>query len=160
MTGCGSELVHQIQRKLFPPSFMFFIFSVEFHSRKGFSSEVDIFITQTVLQYLCLKKHIVAALGTGNKTNSAATAVISISTLLQYRYRYMFFFTGTGTAVLLLCYGKTEESINLAVRYGLMYRYRYFTIVSIRREQQWMSHMVGTITVLLGRTDQSQSGLC
>lgn len=41
--GCGSMLV-------------------EFHTRKGFSSEVDIFITQTVLQYLCLKKHIVAAL--------------------------------------------------------------------------------------------------
>lgn len=41
--GCGSMLV-------------------EFHMMKGFSSEVDIFITQTVLQYLCLKKHIVAAL--------------------------------------------------------------------------------------------------
>jgi len=35
---------------------------VEFHISKGFSSELDIFVTQTVLQYLCLKKHIVAAL--------------------------------------------------------------------------------------------------
>ncbi len=42
---------------------LFSFFAVEFHTRKGFSSEVDIFITQTVLQYLCLKKHIVAALG-------------------------------------------------------------------------------------------------
>jgi hypothetical protein len=39
------------------------LIAVEFHTRKGFSSEVDIFITQTVLQYLCLKKHIVAAVG-------------------------------------------------------------------------------------------------
>jgi len=41
--GCGSMLV-------------------EFHLDQGFSSEMDLFITQTVLQYLCLKKHVVAAL--------------------------------------------------------------------------------------------------
>ncbi|XP_023323568.1 Golgi to ER traffic protein 4 homolog [Eurytemora carolleeae] len=40
--GCGSMLV-------------------EFHTTKGFNSETELFITQTVLQYLCLKKHIVAA---------------------------------------------------------------------------------------------------
>eukprot|EP00088_Acartia_fossae_P053763 TRINITY_DN6135_c0_g1_i1.p1 TRINITY_DN6135_c0_g1~~TRINITY_DN6135_c0_g1_i1.p1 ORF type:complete len:348 (-),score=55.01 TRINITY_DN6135_c0_g1_i1:297-1319(-) len=40
--GCGSMLV-------------------EFHTAKGFNSEVDLFIAQTVLQYLCLKKHLVAA---------------------------------------------------------------------------------------------------
>ena len=28
---------------------------VEFHLNKGYSSEVDLFITQTVLQFLCLK---------------------------------------------------------------------------------------------------------
>jgi len=41
--GCGSMLV-------------------EFHTSRGFNSEMDLFITQTVLQYLCLKKQLVAAL--------------------------------------------------------------------------------------------------
>jgi len=40
--GCGSMLI-------------------EFHTVKGFSSEMDLFIAQTVFQYLCLKKHLVAA---------------------------------------------------------------------------------------------------
>jgi len=40
--GCGSMLI-------------------EFHTNKGFSSEMDKFIAQTVFQYLCLKKHLVAA---------------------------------------------------------------------------------------------------
>jgi len=40
--GCGSMLV-------------------EFQSKKGFNSEMDLFIAQTVFQYLCLKKHLVAA---------------------------------------------------------------------------------------------------
>jgi len=34
---------------------------VEFHLSRGFSSEVDMFIAQTVLQYLCLKKSLAAA---------------------------------------------------------------------------------------------------
>ena len=34
---------------------------VEFHQRRGFNSELDLFIAQTVLQYLCLKKLIEAA---------------------------------------------------------------------------------------------------
>merc|ERR1719458_2400824 len=37
--GCGSMLV-------------------EFHLTRGYSSELDLFIAQTVLQYLCLKKSI------------------------------------------------------------------------------------------------------
>jgi len=35
---------------------------IEFHTSKGFASEVDVFIAGTVLQYLTFKKHIVAAL--------------------------------------------------------------------------------------------------
>ena len=34
---------------------------IEFHQRRGFNSELDLFIAQTVLQYLCLKKLIEAA---------------------------------------------------------------------------------------------------
>ena len=34
---------------------------VEFHQAKGFNSEMDLFIAQTVLQYLCLKKSLAAA---------------------------------------------------------------------------------------------------
>jgi len=34
---------------------------IDFHKDRGFSSEVDIFIVNTVLQYLVLRKHIVAA---------------------------------------------------------------------------------------------------
>jgi len=34
---------------------------VEFHTLKGFPSELDLFIAQTVLQYLCLKKNLMAA---------------------------------------------------------------------------------------------------
>ena len=34
---------------------------VEFHQRRGFNSELDLFIAQTVLQYLCLKKLLEAA---------------------------------------------------------------------------------------------------
>jgi len=34
---------------------------VEFHTCKGFASEVDLFIVNTVLQYLVLRKHVVAA---------------------------------------------------------------------------------------------------
>jgi len=34
---------------------------VEFHQKRGFNSELDLFIAQTVLQYLCLKKLIEAA---------------------------------------------------------------------------------------------------
>jgi len=40
--GCGSMLV-------------------EFHCARGFNSELELFVAQTVLQYLSLKKHIVAA---------------------------------------------------------------------------------------------------
>ena len=40
--GCGSMLV-------------------EFHLTSGYSSELDLFIAQTVLQYLCLKKSIAAS---------------------------------------------------------------------------------------------------
>ena len=31
---------------------------VEFHLTRGYSSELDLFIAQTVLQYLCLKKSV------------------------------------------------------------------------------------------------------
>merc|ERR1719350_2113933 len=41
-TGCGSMLA-------------------EYHQARGFTSEVDMFIAQTVLQYLCLKKSLAAA---------------------------------------------------------------------------------------------------
>ena len=34
---------------------------VEFHLTRGYSSELDLFIAQTVLQYLCLKKSIAAS---------------------------------------------------------------------------------------------------
>ena len=34
---------------------------VEFHLCRGFNTELDLFITQTVLQYLCLKKVLEAA---------------------------------------------------------------------------------------------------
>ena len=34
---------------------------VEFHLTRGYSSELDLFIAQTVLQYLCLKKNIAAS---------------------------------------------------------------------------------------------------
>ena len=34
----------------------------DFHSAHGFSREVDLFIASTVLQLICLRKHIVAAL--------------------------------------------------------------------------------------------------
>jgi len=34
---------------------------IEFHKDRGYSSEVDVFIVNTVLQYLVLRKHIVAA---------------------------------------------------------------------------------------------------
>lgn len=34
---------------------------IEFHASKGLSSEVDLFIVSTVLQYLVLKKHVTAA---------------------------------------------------------------------------------------------------
>eukprot|EP00090_Calanus_glacialis_P045641 TRINITY_DN8607_c0_g1_i1.p1 TRINITY_DN8607_c0_g1~~TRINITY_DN8607_c0_g1_i1.p1 ORF type:complete len:336 (-),score=102.85 TRINITY_DN8607_c0_g1_i1:173-1180(-) len=34
---------------------------VEYHQARGFNSEVDMFIAQTVLQYLCLKKSLAAA---------------------------------------------------------------------------------------------------
>eukprot|EP00092_Neocalanus_flemingeri_P007572 GFUD01008172.1.p1 GENE.GFUD01008172.1~~GFUD01008172.1.p1 ORF type:complete len:337 (-),score=90.00 GFUD01008172.1:184-1194(-) len=34
---------------------------VEFHQARGFNSELDLFIAQTVLQYLCLKKSLAAA---------------------------------------------------------------------------------------------------
>ena len=40
--GCGSMLV-------------------EFHLTRGYGSEQDLFIVQTVLQYLCLKKSIAAS---------------------------------------------------------------------------------------------------
>ena len=33
----------------------------EYHQARGFNSEVDMFIAQTVLQYLCLKKSLAAA---------------------------------------------------------------------------------------------------
>ena len=34
---------------------------VEFHTHKGFPTEIDLFIVNTVLQYLVLRKHVVAA---------------------------------------------------------------------------------------------------
>ena len=34
---------------------------VEFHLTRGYCSELDLFIAQTVLQYLCLKKSIAAS---------------------------------------------------------------------------------------------------
>ncbi len=40
--GCGSMLV-------------------DFHTSRGYNREVDLFVVGTVLQLLCLKKHIVAA---------------------------------------------------------------------------------------------------
>lgn len=59
------------QAKQYPESRQHFLHSqdglgcghmlVEFHLARGFSSEVDLFIAQTVLQYLCLKKSLAAA---------------------------------------------------------------------------------------------------
>lgn len=76
-TSVGHPRLHQHiayllwkQRK-YPESRQHFLYScdgegcgsmlIEFHTSKGFTSEVELFIAQTVFQYLCLKKHLVAA---------------------------------------------------------------------------------------------------
>jgi len=43
---------------------------VEYHSQKGFKSEADIFIARAVLQYLCMKKHLPAALAFHSYTSN------------------------------------------------------------------------------------------
>jgi len=76
-TPVGHPRLHQHiayalwQAKQYPESRQHFLHSqdglgcghmlIEFHLGKGFSSELDLFIAQTVLQYLCLKKSLPAA---------------------------------------------------------------------------------------------------
>lgn len=43
---------------------------VEYHSQKGFKLEADIFIARAVLQYLCMKKHLSAALAFHSYTSN------------------------------------------------------------------------------------------
>jgi hypothetical protein len=43
---------------------------VEYHSQKGLKSEADMFIARAVLQYLCMKKHIAAALAFHSYTSN------------------------------------------------------------------------------------------
>lgn len=73
----GHPRLHQLfahnlwSLKRYPESRNNFLFScdgsgcgkmlVEFHTTRGFPREIDLFITSTVLQFLVLRKHIVAA---------------------------------------------------------------------------------------------------
>ena len=82
----GHPRLHQLlayefwKAKRYPESRHHFLYSTdgsgcghmlaEFHSKRGFVREMDLFIVGTVLQYLCLKKHIVAAIALKAYTDS------------------------------------------------------------------------------------------